>query len=401
MYIDEAKKARRRIENIIVKTPLLHSDIFSKLSSNDVFMKCENLQVTGAYKIRGALNKISQLSEEEKKKGVVCSSAGNHAQGVAYASSLLGIESTIVMPKTTPYLKVQSTRNYGGNTVLFGSCYDDAFLEAKRIEKEEGKVFIPPFDDFDIIYGQGTIALEILEDLPEVDHIVCPIGGGGLISGISLVAKSINPNIKIIGVQATGAPSMYESINRGERITLDEVNTIADGIAVKSPGKKTFEIVGKYVDEIITVTESEIVDAFLLLSEKHKLLGEASGVVSLAALNKIDCRDKKICSVISGGNIDMLTISNLINNGLVSGGRLFCFSVELPDVPGQLVEISQILSEENANVVKLEHNQFKAINRINNVLLEVTVETNGHEHINQIIKHFNSRGYKINIMYKG
>ena len=204
MYIDEAKKARRRIENIIVKTPLLHSDIFSKLSSNDVFMKCENLQVTGAYKIRGALNKISQLSEEEKKKGVVCSSAGNHAQGVAYASSLLGIESTIVMPKTTPYLKVQSTRNYGGNTVLFGSCYDDAFLEAKRIEKEEGKVFIPPFDDFDIIYGQGTIALEILEDLPEVDYIVCPIGGGGLISGISLVAKSINPNVKIIGVQATG-----------------------------------------------------------------------------------------------------------------------------------------------------------------------------------------------------
>ena len=380
MYIDEAKKARKRIEDIIVKTPLLHSDIFSKLSSNNVFMKCENLQVTGAYKIRGALNKISQLSKEEKIKGVVCSSAGNHAQGVAYASSILGIESTIVMPKTTPYLKVQSTKNYGGNTVLFGSCYDDAFLEAKRIEKEEGKVFIPPFDDFDII---------------------CPVGGGGLISGISLVAKSLNPGIKIIGVQASGAPSMYESINKGERITLEQVNTIADGIAVKSPGEKTFEIIDKYVDEIVTVTEGEIVDAFLLLSEKHKLLGEASGVVSLAALNKLNCKDKKICSIISGGNIDMLTISNLINNGLVSGGRLFCFSVELPDVPGQLVDISQILSEENANVVKLEHNQFKAMNRINNVLLEVTVETNGHEHINKIIKHFNSKGYKINIMYKG
>ena len=395
MYIDEAKKARKRIEDIIVKTPLLHSDIFSKLSSNDVFMKCENLQVTGAYKIRGALNKISQLSKEEKIKGVVCSSAGNHAQGVAYASSILGIESTIVMPKTTPYLKVQSTKNYGGNTVLFGSCYDDAFLEAKRIEKEEGKVFIPPFDDFDIIYGQGTIGLEILEDLPDVDYIICPVGGGGLISGISLVAKSLNPGIKIIGVQASGAPSMYE------RITLEQVNTIADGIAVKSPGEKTFEIIDKYVDEIVTVTEGEIVDAFLLLSEKHKLLGEASGVVSLAALNKLNCKDKKICSIISGGNIDMLTISNLINNGLVSGGRLFCFSVELPDVPGQLVDISQILSEENANVVKLEHNQFKAMNRINNVLLEVTVETNGHEHINKIIKHFNSKGYKINIMYKG
>ena len=400
MYIDEAKKARKRIEDIIVKTPLLHSDIFSKLSSNNVFMKCENLQVTGAYKIRGALNKISQLSKEEKIKGVVCSSAGNHAQGVAYASSIFGIESTIVMPKTTPYLKVQSTKNYGGNTVLFGSCYDDAFLEAKRIEKEEGKVFIPPFDDFDIIYGQGTIGLEILEDLPDVDYIICPVGGGGLISGISLVAKSLNPGIKIIGVQASGAPSMYESINKGERITLEQVNTIADGIAVKSPGEKTFEIIDKYVDEIVTVTEGEIVDAFLLLSEKHKLLGEASGVVSLAALNKLNCKDKKICSIISGGNIDMLTISNLINNGLVSGGRLFCFSVELPDVPGQLVDISQILSEENANVVKLEHNQFKAMNRINNVLLEVTVETNGHEHINKIIKHLNSMGDKVKIRQK-
>lgn len=401
MCIEEVKKARDRIKSTVIKTPLLHSDVFSKLSSNNVYMKCENLQITGAYKIRGALNKLSTLSDEEKKKGVVCSSAGNHAQGVAYASTLLGIDSTIVMPKTTPYLKVQSTKNYGGNTVLFGNCYDDAFLEAKRIEKEEGKVFIPPFDDYDIIHGQGTIALEILEDLPNVDYILCPIGGGGLISGISLVAKAINPKIKIIGVQASGAPSMYESIKRGERVTLSEVNTIADGIAVKCPGEKTFEIIRDYVDEIITVSESDIVDAFLLLSEKHKLLGEASGVVSLAALKKLNCLNKNVCSVISGGNIDMLTISNLINNGLVSGGRLFCFSVELPDIPGQLLEISRILTEENANVVKLEHNQFKAINRIKNVLLEVTVETNGHDHINQIINRFNEIGYKINIMYKG
>ena len=233
MYIDEAKKARRRIENIIVKTPLLHSDIFSKLSSNDVFMKCENLQVTGAYKIRGALNKISQLSEEEKKKGVVCSSAGNHAQGVAYASSLLGIESTIVMPKTTPYLKVQSTRNYGGNTVLFGSCYDDAFLEAKRIEKEEGKVFIPPFDDFDIIYGQGTIALEILEDLPEVDYIVCPIGGGGLISGISLVAKSINPNVKINAFETFFLPDTADMFDFSKYdYVVDAIDTVKGKIEI-------------------------------------------------------------------------------------------------------------------------------------------------------------------------
>lgn len=399
MCIKEIKEARERIKGIIIKTPLLQSSVFSEICSNNVFMKCENLQVTGAYKIRGALNKISTLNEEEKKKGVICSSAGNHAQGVAYASSLMNIESTIVMPKTTPYLKVQATKNYGGNVVLYGNCYDDAFLEAKRIEKEEGKVFIPPFDDLDVIYGQGTIALEVLEENPNIDYILCPIGGGGLISGISLAAKSINPNIKVIGVQAEGAPSMANSIREGKRITLDSVKTIADGIAVKCPGEKTFEIIKDYVDEIVTVSETEIVDAFLLLSEKHKLLGEASGVVTLAALKKLKCQDKNICCVISGGNIDMLTISTLINNGLVSGGRLFCFSVELPDVPGQLVEISKILSEQNANVVKLEHNQFKAMNRINNVVLEVTVETNGHEHIEQIIKKFDEVGYKIKVMY--
>ncbi len=399
MCIKEIKEARERIKGIIIKTPLLQSSVFSEICSNNVFMKCENLQVTGAYKIRGALNKISTLNEEEKKKGVICSSAGNHAQGVAYASSLMNIESTIVMPKTTPYLKVQATKNYGGNVVLYGNCYDDAFLEAKRIEKEEGKVFIPPFDDLDVIYGQGTIALEVLEENPNIDYILCPIGGGGLIGGISLAAKSINPNIKVIGVQAEGAPSMANSIREGKRITLDSVKTIADGIAVKCPGEKTFEIIKDYVDEIVTVSETEIVDAFLLLSEKHKLLGEASGVVTLAALKKLKCQDKNICCVISGGNIDMLTISTLINNGLVSGGRLFCFSVELPDVPGQLVEISKILSEQNANVVKLEHNQFKAMNRINNVVLEVTVETNGHEHIEQIIKKFDEVGYKIKVMY--
>lgn len=399
MCIKEIKEARERIKGTIIKTPLLQSSVFSEICSNNVFMKCENLQVTGAYKIRGALNKISTLNEEEKKKGVICSSAGNHAQGVAYASSLMNIESTIVMPKTTPYLKVQATKNYGGNVVLYGNCYDDAFLEAKRIEKEEGKVFIPPFDDLDVIYGQGTIALEVLEENPNIDYILCPIGGGGLISGISLAAKSINPNIKVIGVQAEGAPSMANSIREGKRITLDSVKTIADGIAVKCPGEKTFEIIKDYVDEIVTVSETEIVDAFLLLSEKHKLLGEASGVVTLAALKKLKCQDKNICCVISGGNIDMLTISTLINNGLVSGGRLFCFSVELPDVPGQLVEISKILSEQNANVVKLEHNQFKAMNRINNVVLEVTVETNGHEHIEQIIKKFDEVGYKIKVMY--
>ncbi|MBP3916816.1 MULTISPECIES: threonine ammonia-lyase [unclassified Clostridium] len=399
MYLEKIKEARENIKGVVTKTPLLYSNVFSKGSNNDVYMKCENLQLTGAYKIRGALNKIISLTEEEKAKGVICSSAGNHAQGVAYASSLLGVKSSIVMPETTPYLKVESTKNYGGNIVLHGKCYDDAFIKAKTIEEEEGKVFIHPFNDMDVIYGQGTIALEIFEDINNLDYILVPIGGGGLISGVSLAAKSLNPNIKIVGVQAEGAPSMALSIQNDKICTLDSVNTIADGISVKTPGSKTFEIVREYVDEIITVSESDIVDSFLLLVEKHKLVAEASGVVTLAALKKLKAKNKKVCCILSGGNIDMLTISKLINNGLVSKGRLFCFSVELKNVPGELLKISEVLAKENANVVKLEHNQFKAINRIHNVLLEVTVETNGHEHIEKIINSFEREKYSIKVMY--
>ena len=399
MYIENVKKARENIKDVIVKTPILHSKVFSDISNNTVYMKCENLQLTGAYKLRGALNKIKGLTDYEKSKGVVCSSAGNHAQGVAYASSLIGVDATIVMPKTTPYLKVQSTKNYGGNVVLEGSCYDDAYNEAKRIEETENKVFIHPFNDMDIIFGQGTIALEILEEIPNIDYIVCPIGGGGLISGISLVAKEINPSIKIIGVQSEGASAMAESFKNKKLTPISSVNTIADGIAVKTPGDKTFEIIRENVDEIITVSDAEIVDAFLLLTEKHKLIAEASGVVSLAALKKLNITGKKICSVISGGNIDMLTISTLINNGLVSGGRLFCFSTEVPNTPGQLLRLSQLLAKENANIVSLDHDKFKAINRINNVLVEVTVETNGNSHIEKIVTALEKEGYLSRVMY--
>ena len=399
MCLEKIKEARENIKDVVTKTPLLYSNVFSKSSNNDVYMKCENLQLTGAYKIRGALNKIISLTEEEKAKGVICSSAGNHAQGVAYAASLMDVKSSIVMPKTTPYLKVESTKNYGGNIILHGKCYDDAFIKAKTIEEEEGKVFIHPFNDMDVIYGQGTIALEIFEEINDLDYILVPIGGGGLISGISLAAKALNPNIKIVGVQAEGAPSMAISIQKDKICTLDSVNTIADGISVKTPGSNTFEIVREYVDEIITVSESDIVNSFLLLVEKHKLVAEASGVVTLAALKKLKAKNKKVCCILSGGNIDMLTISTLINNGLVSKGRLFCFSVELKNVPGELLKISEILAKESANVVKLEHNQFKAINRIHNVLLEVTVETNGHEHIEKIINSFEREKYSIKVMY--
>ncbi|MGL5152821.1 MAG: threonine ammonia-lyase [Clostridium sp.] len=399
MHLEQIKKAQDNIKDVVIKTPLLYSPVFSKMNGNNIYLKCENLQLTGAYKLRGALNKIRNLSPEEKANGVVCSSAGNHAQGVAYASKLSNIKSTIVMPKTTPYLKVQSTKDFGGNVVLHGNVYDDAYTEAKRIEKEEGVTFLHPFNDQEVIYGQGTIALELFEDLATIDAIVCPIGGGGLISGISLAAKSINPKIKIIGVQAEGANAMQQSFKTGELTSLKKVSTIADGIAVKQPGDLTFSIIKDLVDDIVTVSDIEIAESFLVLSEKHKLLAEASGAASLAALKKLDFKDKNVVSIISGGNIDMLTISSLINHGLVSKGRLFCFNVELPNSPGQLQQITEILANLSANVVKLEHNQFKAINRLTNVLLEVTIETNGFSHIADIKKAFSNLGYSIEQLY--
>ncbi|MBS6005548.1 MAG: threonine ammonia-lyase [Clostridium baratii] len=399
MNLDNIRVAKENIKDVVVKTPLLHSNFFSKQSNNNVYMKCENLQLTGAYKLRGALNKMMSLSDEEKKKGVVCSSAGNHAQGVAYAANLMGIKATIVMPTTTPYLKVKSTKDLGGNVILHGSVYDDAYSYAKKLEEEKGYTFLHPFNDVNVICGQGTIALEILEDLKNIDVIVCPIGGGGLISGVALAAKGINSNIKIIGVQAAGANAMETSFHLGKLTPLTSVNTIADGIAVKSPGDITFSIIKEYVDEIITVTDDEIVDAFLALSEKHKLIAEASGAASLAALSKLNFEGKNIVSIISGGNIDMLTITSLINSGLVSRGRLFCFSIELPNIPGELNRITHILKELNANVVKLEHNQFKAVNKLKNTLLEVTVETNGYEHIDTIKNRFISDGYLIEQLY--
>lgn len=360
MYLEKIIKAKKNIEDVVIKTPLIYSEVFSRKSGNQVYMKCENLQLTGAYKIRGALNKIRSLSDEDKAKGVVCSSAGNHAQGVAFAASQANVKSTIVMPKTTPLLKIQSTKDLGGNVVLSGYVYDDAFNEAKRIEQEQGALFIHPFNDIDVICGQGTVALEIFEDLKDVDVILCPIGGGGLISGVTLAAKALNPNVKVIGVQAEGANAMVKSFKAGEIIALDSVDTIADGIAVKRPGDLTFKFIKEYVDDIITVSDHEIVEAFFTLSEKHKLLAEASGAVSLAASSKLKCKDKNVVSVISGGNIDMVTITSLINSALVAKGRLFGFSLEVPHKPGQILKIAKVLADTNANIVKLEHDHFKS-----------------------------------------
>lgn len=391
--------AKERLKNVIVETELIYSQVFSEESGNQIYIKPENLQTTGAFKIRGAYNKISKLSDYERMKGLVTSSAGNHAQGVAYAAQKLGVEATIVMPKTTPLIKVDATRRYGAKVVLCGDCYDEAYTEAVRLEKENGYTFIHPFNDLDVIAGQGTISLEIVEKLKDVDCIIVPIGGGGLISGIAAAAKYLKPDIKIIGVEPEGAKAMKESVDNNRLIYLDTVKTIADGVAVKKPGDITFSIIRELVDEIVTVTDFEVMEAFLILLEKHKLIGESAGVLSLAALRKIKERDKKIVCLVSGGNIDVVTISSMINCGLVSRGRIFCFSVELPDKPGELLKISKILADLNANVIKLEHNQFKALDRLMEVQLEVTVETNGHQHVDRIIEELEKNGFNIVKVY--
>lgn len=388
-------EARERLKTLIWKTPLIYSDIFSMETSNDIYIKPENLQQTGSFKIRGAYNKMAKLSDEEKSCGVIASSAGNHAQGVALAGKKLGIKSVIVMPRYTPLIKVEATRGYGAEVVLFGEDYDDAYKKALELQEKEGYTFVHAFNDRDVIEGQGTIALEVLEEVPDADIIIVPLGGGGLISGIAAAAKLKNPNIKIVGVEPEGAASAKLSMEKGRVEELDHSNTIADGAAVKKIGDITFEYINKYVDEIVTVSDYELMKEFLILVEKHKIVAENAGILPLAGLRKLKERNKKIIGVLSGGNIDVLTISSMINKGLVSRGRVLKFSVDLPDKPGQLVNISQILARLNANVVKLEHNQFKNLNRFHHVELQVTVETNGEEHIKSIIDALGSEGYKI------
>lgn len=388
-------KAKEKLSKVLLKTSLIHSPIFSKEAGNEVYIKPENLQKTGSFKIRGAYNKITNLSDEEKKKGVIASSAGNHAQGVAYGAKESGIKAVIVMPKSTPLIKVESTKQYGAEVVLHGDVYDDAFKKAKELEEKEGYIFVHPFDDEDVIHGQGTIALEILEELPETDIILVPIGGGGLISGIACAAKILKPEIKIIGVEPEGAASAYEAIKENKVVELKEANTIADGTAVKKIGNTTFEYIKKYVDEIITVSDYELMESFLLLVEKHKIIAENSGILSLAALKKLKEKNKKVVSVVSGGNIDVLMISSMINKGLIRRDRIFNFSVNIPDKPGELAKVVDLIAQQGANVVKLEHNQFKNLSRFKDIELQITVETNGSEHIQNLTRAFEEKGYEI------
>ena len=388
-------KAKEKLSKVLLETHLIYSPIFSKESGNKVFIKPENLQKTGSFKIRGAYNKISNLTDAEKKRGVIASSAGNHAQGVAYGAKESGIKAVIVMPKSTPLIKVESTKQYGAEVILYGDVYDDAYKKAKELEEKEGYVFVHPFNDEDVLDGQGTIALEILEELPETDIILVPIGGGGLISGIACAAKILKPEIKIIGVEPEGAASAYEAIKENKVVELKEANTIADGTAVKKIGDLNFEYIKKYVDEIITVSDYELMEAFLLLVEKHKIIAENSGILSIAAAKKLKEKDKKVVSVISGGNIDVLMISSMINKGLIRRDRIFNFSVNIPDKPGELAKVVDLIAELGANVVKLEHNQFKNLSRFKDVELQVTVETNGSEHIKNLVQTFEEKGYEI------
>lgn len=394
MTLEKFEKAYETVQEVILQTKLIYSDYFSELTGNKVYFKPENLQKTGAYKIRGAYYKISTLSEEDRNKGLITASAGNHAQGVAYAAKKYNVKAVIVMPTTTPLMKVNRTKSYGAEVILHGDVYDEACDYALELAKEKGYTFIHPFDDLDVATGQGSIAMEIIKELPTVDVILVPIGGGGLATGVSTLAKLLNPNIKVIGVEPKGANCMEESLKKGEVLTLDKVNTIADGTAVKTPGTNIFPYLKENIDDIITIEDDELVGAFLDMLENHKLLAENSGLLTVAALKHLDCKNKKVVSIISGGNMDVITFSSMVQHGLIERGRVCTIGVLLPDKPGELTKISKVIADAQGNIIQLEHNQFVNINRKAAVELDITLETFGHEHKNKILKALKDNGYK-------
>ena len=399
-HIAEIEAAAGRLEGVVCPTQLIKSDYYSGDFGCEVLLKPENLQVTGSFKIRGAYNKIASLQKDEFKRGIISASAGNHAQGVAFSAERRGAKATIVMPATTPLLKIEATKAYGAEVVLSGDSYDESFEKAAELAVEKGKTFIHPFDDYQVICGQGTIGKEILGEISDADEILCPIGGGGLISGILLYAKSVNPKVKIIGVIPEGSPAIKNSLEQGKVKREKSIYTCAEGVAVKQPGDLCFAVIKEYLDELITVSERDIMENILLMMEKHKFVCEAAGVLQLAGARKRARADRKLVCIISGGNIDTVTISSVVNQGMISRGRIMCFSVELPDKPGQLVAVASLLAREGANVIELDHDQFKALDRYSNrVVLEVTVETNGHEHIERVLKALASENFPVKRIY--
>ena len=394
LTLDKFEEASKKVKEVTQNTSLMYSQYFSEQTGNKVYLKPENMQFTGAYKVRGAYYKISTLTDEEREKGLITASAGNHAQGVAYAAKCYGVKAVIVMPTTTPLIKVNRTKSYGAEVVLYGDVYDDAAKKAAELAKEHGYTFIHPFDDEAVATGQGSIAMEIFQELPLVEYILVPVGGGGLATGVSALAKMLNPKIKVIAVEPAGAACLKESLKNGKVTTLPAVNTIADGTAVKTPGTKVFPYLQQNIDDVITVEDDELVVAFLDMVENHKMIVENSGLLTVAALKHLDCKDKRVVSILSGGNMDVITMSSVVQQGLILRDRIFTVSVLLPDKPGELVKVSTVIAEAQGNVIKLEHNQFVSINRNAAVELRITLETFGTDHKNKIIKALEEGGYR-------
>lgn len=394
LTLEKFEEASERVKEVTIETRLVYSEHYSDLTGNKVYFKPENMQYTGAYKVRGAYYKISTLTDEERGRGLITASAGNHAQGVAYAAKIYGVKAVIVMPTSTPIIKINRTKGYGAEVVLYGDVYDESCEYAMKLAQEKGYTFIHPFDDLDVATGQGSIAMEIIKELPTVDYILVPIGGGGLATGVSTLAKMLNPKIKVIGVEPAGANCMQVSLEKGQVTTLPGVSTIADGTAVKTPGSRIFPYIQKNVDEIITVEDDELIVAFLDMVENHKMVVENSGLLSVAALRHLDVKGKKIVSILSGGNMDVITMSSVVQHGLIQRGRVFSMSVLLPDKPGELLKVAKVIADAKGNVIKLDHNQFVSINRNAAVELSITLEAFGTEHKNEIIAAMRAAGYE-------
>ena len=394
LTLEKFEEASEEVKKVTLETKLIYSDYFSRISNNRVYLKPENMQRTGAYKVRGAYYKISTMSKEERSRGLITASAGNHAQGVAFAAQTYGVKAVIVMPTTTPLIKVNRTKSYGAEVILKGDVYDESCEYALKLAKEKGYTFVHPFDDPVVATGQGTIAMEIFQELPLVDIILVPIGGGGLATGVSTLAKLLNPKIRVIGVEPAGANCMQVSLKNGQVTTLPSVNTIADGTAVKTPGEKIFPYLQQNLDSIITVDDAELVVAYLDMVENHKMVVENSGLLAVAALKHLQEQDKRIVSILSGGNMDVITMSQVVQNGLIARDRIFTISVLLPDRPGELVRVSSIIAEEQGNVVKLEHNQFYSTNRSAAVELRITMEAFGTEHKKKIVDALEKGGFR-------
>ena len=393
LSLEKFEEASEIVKKVTQETKLIYSEYFSERYGNKIYFKPENMQRTGAYKVRGAYYKISQLTPEERSRGLITASAGNHAQGVAYAAKLAGVKATVVMPVSTPLIKVNRTKSYGAEVVLYGNVFDEACAHAYELADEHGYTFVHPFNDLEVATGQGSIAMEIIKELPTVDYILVPVGGGGLCTGVSTLAKLLNPKIKVIAVEPAGAACLKASLEAGEVTTVSKINTNADGTAVQTPGDKLFPYLQANVDHVITVDDSELTLSFLDMAENHKMIVENSGLLTVAALKHLDFKGKKVVSVLSGGNMDVLTMATVVQNGLMQRDRIFTVSVMLPDKPGQLAAVSSLIAKEQGNVIKLEHNVFANVNRTAGVELTITLESFGTEHKDQIIKALEAAGY--------